>query len=145
MVVYNIDSESLYSASSSGGSEDADSISLSESGDDEGNSTGDLTDKSNRNAAAISEIEALARNDTQMLRAWRIAVLSIIVATFVAVTTGTCVFIKKQQESNVDDSVSTLHWCCYRPCKTLSYLYFSICIVLPICAHGAGFHRSSVS
>jgi hypothetical protein len=107
MVIYSIDSESQYSASSSGDSEDADSISLSDSGDDEGNSTEDLTDKGNRNAAAISEIEALARNDTQLLRAWRIAVLLIIAGTFVAVTTGTCVFIKKQQEINSNDSVST--------------------------------------
>lgn len=121
MVVYNIDSESKYSASSSDDSDDdADSISLSESGDEEGNSTGDATQRGNRNAAAISEIEALARNDTQMLRAWRIAVLLIIAGTFIAVTAGTCVFIKKQQEANVDDSVSPFARECFKTIRKFS-------------------------
>jgi hypothetical protein len=109
MVLYNIDSESQLSAASSGDNDDADSISLSESGDDEANSTGDVTDKGNQNETATNEIEALARRDTQMLRAWRIAVLLIIAGTFVAVTTGTCVFIKKQQESNENQSVSIFY------------------------------------
>jgi hypothetical protein len=106
MVVYNIDSESQYSASSFGDNEDADSASFTESGDDEGNTMGDSMHNGNRSAAAINEIEALARNDTQMLRAWRIAVLLIIAGTFAVVTAGTCVFIKKQQDNNVKESVS---------------------------------------
>lgn len=105
MVVYNVDSESKYSASSSG--DDDDSMSWNESGeDDETNTIGDQTHKENRKASEISEIEELARYDTQMLRTWRIVVLIIIVGTFAAVLTGTCIFLKNQQEHDNEQSVS---------------------------------------
>jgi hypothetical protein len=105
MVVYNVDAESQHSASSS--SDDDDSMSWTESGvDDETNTVGDKTHYDNRKANEISEIEKLARYDTQMLRTWRIVVLMIIVGTFAAVTAGTCIFLKKQQEHDGEQIVS---------------------------------------
>jgi hypothetical protein len=105
MVVYNVDSESQHSVSSAGNDED--SMSWTESGeDDETNTKGDVTHGGNQTAVEISEIEELARYDTQMLRTWRIAVLIIIVGTFAAVTAGTCIFLKNQQENDNEQSVS---------------------------------------
>lgn len=107
MVVYNVDSESQYSESSSG--DDEDSMSWTGSGEDDGaNTVGDTTYKNKQKANEISEIEELARYDTQMLRTWRIAVLIIIVGTFAAVTAGTCIFLKNQQENDDEQSVSEL-------------------------------------
>jgi len=107
MVVYNGDSESRDSSSSSSDDDENDSISWTETGeDDDTNTMGDMTTNDSRKANEISEIEQLARYDTQMLRTWRIAILLIIVGTFAAVTAGTCIFLKNQKENDDEQSVS---------------------------------------
>jgi hypothetical protein len=84
-------------------------MSLTESGNDT-NTMGDTTQNDNQRKTAINEIEELAKHDTQMLRTWRIAALLIILGTFVAVTAGTCIFLQKQQEHHVEESVSKFVW-----------------------------------
>lgn len=56
----------------------------------------------------LKEIEDLARNETNVLRIFRLLMLVLIVGTCALVTTGTYIFLRNVQESTTNQSVSVL-------------------------------------
>jgi hypothetical protein len=54
----------------------------------------------------MSEVEAIAREDTNMLRLWRKVVTVIILITFSTVLTGAIIFLKKEERDSSHQSVS---------------------------------------
>ena len=57
----------------------------------------------------MGEIEAIAREDSRMLRNWRKGIALTILCTFVAVTTGATIFLKNDEEQTTHQDV--------RPCN----------------------------
>jgi hypothetical protein len=60
----------------------------------------------------MSEVEAMAREDTNMLRVWRRVVAVVIIVTFSSVLTGAIIFLKKEESDSSHQSVSSLHNAC---------------------------------
>jgi hypothetical protein len=101
----DVDDHSLGSSGDSSNDEDVD--------DELGESTsrhdcGQSSSAGSSMQREMNEIEALAREDTNMLRVWRRVVTLIMISTFVAVLTGAIIFLKNEENKNTHDEVSLL-------------------------------------
>jgi hypothetical protein len=66
------------------------------------------TSSSENIASEMTEVEAIARADTKMLRMWRRFVGVILVTTFCGVLTAGILFLKKAEDDTAHNNVSVL-------------------------------------
>lgn len=56
----------------------------------------------------VKEVEAMAKSETNTLRAWKLIVVLSIIITATLVSTATYLFLQQDEESNYKESVSRL-------------------------------------
>jgi hypothetical protein len=83
-----------------------------------------LQERLAQQATERAEIEALARRETRQLRAWRLILVLVMLATGAMVATGTYLYIRNQQ---ADDRLASVRICAYIYVHICVYSYCGIC------------------